>query len=180
MTRSQSMSAGMVQRARIVLLASEGRRNGEIAELAGASRPKVNLWPEFLPYLKQVERACRHVLDADGQPVELHLVMDNYAAHKHKNIRAWLADNPRFTVHFTPHPRLVDAWWKSSSASSNARPSAAESSPPSTTSTRKSAPSSTAGTTASTSSSGPKPPKKSSQKPTVKRLQIRTTSAWTA
>ncbi|MCT2111257.1 helix-turn-helix domain-containing protein, partial [Dietzia cinnamea] len=44
MTRSQSMSAGMVQRARIVLLASEGRRNAEIAELAGASRPKVNLW----------------------------------------------------------------------------------------------------------------------------------------
>ena len=44
MTRSQSMSAGMVQRARIVLLATEGRRNAEIAELAGASRPKVNLW----------------------------------------------------------------------------------------------------------------------------------------
>ena len=34
MTRSQSMSAGMVQRARIVLLATEGRRNAEIAELA--------------------------------------------------------------------------------------------------------------------------------------------------
>ncbi|WP_245847715.1 IS630 family transposase, partial [Dietzia natronolimnaea] len=44
MTRSQSISAGIVQRARIVLLASEGRRNAEIAELAGASRPKVNLW----------------------------------------------------------------------------------------------------------------------------------------
>ena len=41
MTRSQSMSAGMVQRARIVLLASAGRRN---AELAGASRPEVYLW----------------------------------------------------------------------------------------------------------------------------------------
>ena len=37
MTRSQSMSAGMVQRARIVLLASEGRRNAEIAELAQAA-----------------------------------------------------------------------------------------------------------------------------------------------
>lgn len=44
MTRSQSISAGIVQRARIVLLASEGRRNAEIAKLAGASRPKVNLW----------------------------------------------------------------------------------------------------------------------------------------
>ena len=44
MTRSRSMSAGMVQRAQIVLLASEGRRNAEIAELAGASWSKVNPW----------------------------------------------------------------------------------------------------------------------------------------
>ena len=284
MTRSQSMSAGMVQRARIVLLASEGRRNAEIAELAGASRPKVNLWrsryedkgiggladekrsgrprtidhaeivtatlmpppkslgvthwssrllasrlkvsastvvtawraygikpwrsesfrfstdpelvgkvtdicglylappenaivlcvdeksqiqaldrtqpilpmqpglierrshdyvrhgtstlfaaldiatgqvtaalkprhrnQEFLAFLKQIERAYRHVVDADGQPVELHLVMDNYAAHKHANVKAWLAENPRFKVHFTPtHAswmNLVEAWF---------------------------------------------------------------------
>ena len=44
MTPSRTLSAGMVQRARIVLLASEGRRDAEIAELAGASRPTVNLW----------------------------------------------------------------------------------------------------------------------------------------
>ena len=34
---------------------------------------------------------------------ELHLVMDNYAAHKHPNVKAWLAANPR--VHSTsPRP----------------------------------------------------------------------------
>ncbi len=27
--------------------------------------------------------------------------MDNYAAHKHKNVRDWTAQNPRFKVHFT-------------------------------------------------------------------------------
>lgn len=57
---------------------------------------------EFLAFLKQVERTYRHVVDADGEPVELHLVMDNYAAHKHKNVKAWLVENPRFVVHFTP------------------------------------------------------------------------------
>ena len=70
---------------------------------------------EFLAFLKQIERAYRHVLDADGEPVELHLVMDNYAAHKHNNVRAWLEKNPRFVVHFTPtHAswmNLVEAWF---------------------------------------------------------------------
>ena len=28
--------------------------------------------------------------------------MDNYAAHKHAEIREWLAANPRIHVHFTP------------------------------------------------------------------------------
>ena len=57
---------------------------------------------EFVAFLKQVERAYRHVVDDDGEPVDLHLVMDNYAAHKHANVKTWLAENPRFKVHFTP------------------------------------------------------------------------------
>ena len=32
----------------------------------------------------------------------LHLVVDNYATHKHPKTRAWLAKRPRFHVHFTP------------------------------------------------------------------------------
>jgi transposase len=70
---------------------------------------------EFLAFLKQIERAYRHVLDEDGQPVELHLVMDNYAAHKHAAVKQWLADHPRFKVHFTPtHAswmNLVEVWF---------------------------------------------------------------------
>ncbi len=70
---------------------------------------------EFLAFLRQIERTYRHVTDADGTPVELHLVMDNYAAHKHKNVKAWLAENPRFVEHFTPtHAswmNLVEVWF---------------------------------------------------------------------
>ena len=70
---------------------------------------------EFLAFLKQIERAYRDAVDAEGKPVELHLVMDNYAAHKHANVKAWLADNPRFKVHFTPtHAswmNLVEVWF---------------------------------------------------------------------
>ncbi len=70
---------------------------------------------EFLAFLRQIERAYRDVLDEGGVPVQLHLVMDNYAAHKHANVRAWLARNPRFVVHFTPtHAswmNLVEIWF---------------------------------------------------------------------
>ena len=70
---------------------------------------------EFLAFLKQIERTYRQVVDEDGDPVELHLVMDNYAAHKHKNVRTWLEANPRFKVHFTPtHAswmNLVEVWF---------------------------------------------------------------------
>lgn len=44
LTRSSSVRAGLAQRARIVLLASEGLRNAEIAERVGVTRPTVNLW----------------------------------------------------------------------------------------------------------------------------------------
>ena len=70
---------------------------------------------EFVAFLRQIERTYRDVVDEDGVPVELHLVMDNYAAHKHANVRAWLAQHPRFVVHFTPtHAswiNLVEVWF---------------------------------------------------------------------
>ncbi len=32
----------------------------------------------------------------------IHAIVDNYAAHKHPKVRAWLARHPRWTFHFTP------------------------------------------------------------------------------
>ena len=49
---------------------------------------------EFLRFLKKV--AAAH------PGVELHVVLDNYGTHKHPAVRAWLTDNPRITLHFTP------------------------------------------------------------------------------
>jgi transposase len=49
---------------------------------------------EFLAFLKQVAKAHPRV--------KLHVVADNYATHRHPNVQAWLAKNPRITMHFTP------------------------------------------------------------------------------
>jgi putative transposase len=34
--------------------------------------------------------------------LELHLIVDNYCTHKHAKVKAWLAQRPRFHVHYTP------------------------------------------------------------------------------
>jgi transposase len=49
---------------------------------------------EFLDFLKKVAKAYPRR--------ELHVVVDNYHTHKHDDINAWLAKNPRITLHFTP------------------------------------------------------------------------------
>jgi len=33
---------------------------------------------------------------------QIHLIMDNYSAHKHAQVRLWLAEHPLFHIHYTP------------------------------------------------------------------------------
>jgi transposase/transcriptional regulator with XRE-family HTH domain len=49
---------------------------------------------EFLRFLRQVAKAYPRR--------QLHIVVDNYATHKHPDVVAWLGRNPRVTLHFTP------------------------------------------------------------------------------
>lgn len=32
----------------------------------------------------------------------MHLIVDNYATHKHPKVKAWLVKHPRYHMHFTP------------------------------------------------------------------------------
>jgi transposase/transposase-like protein len=74
--------------------------------VTAAVRPR-HRHQEFLAFLKQV---------AKSYPDDtLHLVMDNYAAHKRVEVLGWLAANPRIQVHFTPTSgswlNLVEVWF---------------------------------------------------------------------
>ena len=62
---------------------------------------------EFLAFLKQVARAYPDDVDEHGQPIELHLVMDNYAAHKKAEVRDWLAGEPADPRPLHPDQRLL-------------------------------------------------------------------------
>ncbi len=50
---------------------------------------------EFLQFLRHIDAAVPPTL-------AVHLVVDNYATHKHATVRRWLAARPRFHVHYTP------------------------------------------------------------------------------
>jgi transposase len=50
---------------------------------------------EWLKFLKQIDRET-------PRDKALHLIVDNYATHKHSVVQAWLTKHPRFNMHFTP------------------------------------------------------------------------------
>ena len=50
---------------------------------------------EYLAFLRGVEQSVPRALD-------IHLVVDNYATHKHPRVKRWLARHPRWKVHYTP------------------------------------------------------------------------------
>ena len=66
---------------------------------------------EYLSFLKRVDANTPAELD-------IHLVVDNYATHKHPTVKRWLAARPRYHVHYTPTSaswlNQVEIWLTSS------------------------------------------------------------------
>ena len=50
---------------------------------------------EWLRFLKMIDRST-------PKNKHLHLIVDNYATHKHPEVQKWLAKHKRFHIHFTP------------------------------------------------------------------------------
>ena len=50
---------------------------------------------EFMRFLNQIEAQV-------PAKKAVHVILDNYATHKHPKLRKWLDCHPRFTFHFTP------------------------------------------------------------------------------
>ena len=50
---------------------------------------------EYLDFLRQIEKSVPAELD-------VHVIVDNYATHKHPRVERWFAARPRYHVHCTP------------------------------------------------------------------------------
>ena len=64
---------------------------------------------EFLKFLRKIDRET-------PPEMALHLILDNYSAHKHEVVQRWLKKHQRFQFHFTPTSsswlNLVERWFR--------------------------------------------------------------------
>lgn len=64
---------------------------------------------EWIKFLKLIDQQTPADLD-------LHLIVDNYATHKHPAVKSWVKRHPRFHMHFTPTSsswlNLVERWFR--------------------------------------------------------------------
>jgi transposase len=64
---------------------------------------------EFLKFLRTIDREV-------PKELQIHMICDNYGAHKHPNVTKWLEKHPRFHLHFTPTSsswlNLVERWFR--------------------------------------------------------------------
>ncbi|HEY8839646.1 MAG TPA: IS630 family transposase [Candidatus Dormibacteraeota bacterium] len=64
---------------------------------------------EFLKFLRKIDREV-------PKGLQVHLICDNYATHKHPEVKAWLAKHRRFHMHFTPTSsswlNLIERWFR--------------------------------------------------------------------
>jgi len=50
---------------------------------------------EWIPFLAMIE-------EATPPDKQIHLIIDNYSAHKHAEVGLWLKEHPRFHIHYVP------------------------------------------------------------------------------
>jgi transposase/DNA-binding CsgD family transcriptional regulator len=64
---------------------------------------------EFIRFLNTIDAATPSALD-------LHMIVDNYATHKHPRVKSWLKRHPRFHLHFIPTSsswvNMVERWFR--------------------------------------------------------------------
>jgi transposase len=64
---------------------------------------------EFIRFLAKIDVETPSALD-------LHIIVDNYATHKHPRVKSWLRRHPRFHLHFIPTSsswlNMVERWFR--------------------------------------------------------------------
>jgi hypothetical protein len=81
--------------------------------------PAAHRHQEYLGFLREIDKNVPPKL-------EVHVIVDSYATHKHPRLKRWLVARPRFHVHFTPTYvswlNQVETWFQPDhSASDSAR-----------------------------------------------------------
>ena len=89
--RAGTMTHDYKRNGTATLFAALNTLNGKVISLC-QERHRHQEWLRFLRLVDQATPAHK----------QLHLIVDNYATHKHLKVQRWLKRHPRFHIHFTP------------------------------------------------------------------------------
>jgi transposase len=89
--RGQTMTHDYKRNGTATLFAALNTLDGSVISIC-QERHRHQEWLKFLRLLN----------DATPEDKQLHLIVDNYATHKHPKVKRWLARHRRFHIHFTP------------------------------------------------------------------------------
>lgn len=94
------------------------KRNGTTTLFAALNVLTGEVIRECMPRHRNGEflRFCKKIDAATPKDLDVHVIVDNYATHKHPNVKKWLAKHPRFHFHFVPTSsswlNLVERWFR--------------------------------------------------------------------
>jgi transposase len=80
------------------------RRHGTTTLFAAIELLSGNVVSQCMPRHRHQEwlKFLRRIDEEMPLHYDLHLIVDNYATHKHPAVKTWLSKHPRFHMHFTP------------------------------------------------------------------------------
>ncbi len=103
---------------RLKTLTHDYKRNGTTTLFAAIELAEGQIIAECLPRHRHQEWIkFLKKIDAETPPeLDLHLIVDNYATHKHPKVLSWLQRHPRFHQHFTPTSsswlNVIERWFR--------------------------------------------------------------------
>jgi transposase len=103
---------------RLKTLTHDYKRNGTTTLFAAIELADGKIIAECMPrhrhqeWIKFLKR-----IDAETPPdLDLHLIVDNYATHKHPKVKTWLKRHKRFHLHFIPTSsswlNVIERWFR--------------------------------------------------------------------
>jgi len=103
---------------RLKTLTHDYKRNGTTTLFAAIELAEGKIIAECMPRHRHQEwiRFLKKI-DAETPPeLDLHLIVDNYATHKHPKVQSWLKRHKRFHIHFIPTSsswlNVIERWFR--------------------------------------------------------------------
>jgi transposase len=107
-----------IKRGRAGTVTHDYKRNGTTTLFAAMEMAQGRIIGRCMPRHRHQEWIkFLKLIDEQTPPYrELHVIADNYATHKHPNVKAWLKRHPRFHMHFIPTSsswlNMIERWFR--------------------------------------------------------------------